>query len=170
MRPRISIRGFVRPSVRPSVRRSVRPSVRYTCAKTAFLGCFWPRWDPTLKQMINQHVLRASSITQSFHPSVRPSVSPYMSHDQYTQRHSPDASLPGRACFINRCLFYNEDMQLVLQLLHVRTLQPEFCQRESWWFSSHDRTQPHQHFVGAFYTIRLLQLSSWLPLKEMIFR
>ena len=49
--------------------------------------------------MINQHVLRASSITQSFHPSVRPSVSPYMSHDQYTQRHSPDASLPGRACF-----------------------------------------------------------------------
>ena len=22
-----------------------------------------------------------------------------MSHDQYTQRHSPDASLPGRACF-----------------------------------------------------------------------
>ena len=28
MRPRISIRGSVRPSVRPSVRRSVRPSVR----------------------------------------------------------------------------------------------------------------------------------------------
>ena len=27
----------------PSVRRSVRPSVRYACAKTAFLGCFWPR-------------------------------------------------------------------------------------------------------------------------------
>ena len=23
-----------------------------------------------------------------------------MSHDQYTQRHGPDASLPGRACFI----------------------------------------------------------------------
>merc|ERR1712121_157532 len=35
---------------------------------------------------------------ESSHPSVRPSVSPYMSHDQYTQRHSPDASLPDRAC------------------------------------------------------------------------
>ena len=23
-----------------------------------------------------------------------------MSHDQYTQRHGPDASLPGRACFM----------------------------------------------------------------------
>ena len=87
---RISIRG----SVRPSVRRSVGWSVRYACAKTVFLGCFWPRWDPTLKQMINQHVLRVfspvcSSICLSIH----------MSHDQYTLRHSPDASLPGRACF-----------------------------------------------------------------------
>ena len=82
------------PSVGPSVGRSVRRSVRYACAKTAFLGCFWPRWDPTLKQMINQHVLRVfspvcSSICLSIH----------MSHDQYTLRHSPDASLSGRACF-----------------------------------------------------------------------
>ena len=45
---RISIR-----SVRPSVRRSVRLSVHYACAKTAFLSCFGPRWDPILKQMIN---------------------------------------------------------------------------------------------------------------------
>ena len=27
--------------------------------------------------------------------SVRPSVSPFMSHNQYMQRHGPDASLPG---------------------------------------------------------------------------
>ena len=96
MRSRISIRGSVRPSVGPSVgpfvRRSVslsvRPSVRYASAKTAFLGCFWPRWDPTLKQMINQHVLRASSTTQSFHPSVRPSVSPYISRRPGTNHRS----------------------------------------------------------------------------------
>ena len=40
---------------------SVRRPVRYACAKTALLSCFWPRWDPTLKQMINQHVLRVFS-------------------------------------------------------------------------------------------------------------
>ena len=108
MRPRISIRGSVGPSVRPVVRLSVRlsvrpsvrltvpPSVRYACANIAFFGCFWPRWDPTLKQMINLHVLRVfspvcSSICLSIH----------MSHDQYTLRHSPDASLPGRACFFS---------------------------------------------------------------------
>ena len=84
------------PSVRPSVRRYVRPLRKWG---TAFLYCFWPRWDPIPKQMINQHVLRASFTTQSFYPSVRPSVSSYMSHDQYTQRHSPDAS-PGRACIV----------------------------------------------------------------------
>ena len=49
--------------------------------------------------MINQHVLRDSFTTRLFLPSVHLSVSPYMSHDQYMQRHSPDASLPGRACF-----------------------------------------------------------------------
>ena len=41
------------PSVRPSVCRSVRNA----CAKNKFFGCFWSRWDPTLKQMIHQHVL-----------------------------------------------------------------------------------------------------------------
>ena len=72
---RISIRGSVRPSVCRSVGPSVRRSVRHACAKNAFLGCFWPRWDPTLKQMINQHVF-----WESLHPSVRPSVSPYICH------------------------------------------------------------------------------------------
>ena len=37
----------------------VRWSVRYASAKTAFLSCFRPRLDPLLKQMINQHILRA---------------------------------------------------------------------------------------------------------------
>ena len=27
---------------------SVHPSFHYACAKTAFLACFWPRWDSTL--------------------------------------------------------------------------------------------------------------------------
>ena len=49
--------------------------------------------------MINQHAPRAPFTTQSFNPSVCPSVSPYTSHDQYTQVHSPDASLSGRACY-----------------------------------------------------------------------
>ena len=48
------------------------------------------------------HVLRASLITRSFHLSVRPSVSPYMSHVQYTRRHSPGASAPGRDCFADQ--------------------------------------------------------------------
>ena len=39
--------------------------------KTAFLGCFWPWWDSILKQIINQHVLRAPLL---LHPSVCPSV------------------------------------------------------------------------------------------------
>ena len=38
MRPRISIRGCVRPSVRPSVGRSVRPSVRDAFVKIAENG------------------------------------------------------------------------------------------------------------------------------------
>ena len=63
MRPRISIRGFVCPSVRPSIRPSVRPSVRYACAKTAFFGCFRPRWDPTLNLLRDKHDLRASITT-----------------------------------------------------------------------------------------------------------
>ena len=51
-----------------------------------------------MNQMIDKQVLKASFTSLTFHPSVCPLVSPYMSHVQYTQRHSPDASLPGRAC------------------------------------------------------------------------
>ena len=40
---RISIRGSVRPFVRPSLGPSLGPYVRYASAKTASLGCFWPR-------------------------------------------------------------------------------------------------------------------------------
>ena len=90
----------------PSVGRSVRPSVRYASAKTAFLSCFWPRWEPVLKQMINKHVFRASFTTKLFYPSICLSVYPNMSHDQLTQRHGPDASLPGRACFFFFYLFF----------------------------------------------------------------
>ena len=74
----------------PSVRPSVCWPIHYTRAKTAFFDCFRPWWGPFLKQMINQHVLRASLTSISFHLSVHPSVSPYMSHDQYMQRLSPD--------------------------------------------------------------------------------
>ena len=56
---RIYIRGSVRPSARPSIGRLVR----YACAKTVFLGCFWPRWIQIPKKMINKHVLRASFTT-----------------------------------------------------------------------------------------------------------
>ena len=73
MRPRISIRGFVRPSVGPSVGPSVRPSVgpsvRYACAKTAVFGRFRPRRDPTLNLLRDKHDLRAS-ITTLVVPSV----------------------------------------------------------------------------------------------------
>ena len=87
----------VYPSVRWSIRPSFRLSVRYACAKNEFPGCFWPRRDPMLNYMF--HVLSSSFITQSFQLSVCPSVSPYMSMVQYTQRHSPNASLPGWTCF-----------------------------------------------------------------------
>ena len=76
MRPRISIRGSIRPSIGPSVRPLVQPSVRYASAKTAFLGCFWPRWDPTLKQMINQPTCPSNClsiyVTWSIHAETRP--------------------------------------------------------------------------------------------------
>ena len=58
-----SVGPSIRQSVGPLVRPSVRMSIRYASAKTAFLGCFRPRWDPILKQMINQHVFRASFTT-----------------------------------------------------------------------------------------------------------
>ena len=48
--------------------------------------------------MIDKHVLRVSFTSQSIQLSVRPSVSPFMSHVQFMRRHSPDASLPGWAC------------------------------------------------------------------------
>ena len=49
-----SVRPSVHPPARPSVCSTVRLSVRDTCAKTAFLGCFWPRWDPLVYWMINK--------------------------------------------------------------------------------------------------------------------
>ena len=67
----IQIRG----SVRLSVGRSVP---RCAWAKTAFLGCFWPQWDPILNQMIDKHDLIASFSTLTFHLSVRPSFTPHV--------------------------------------------------------------------------------------------
>ena len=92
---RISIRESVFPSVRPSI----CSSIGYACAKTAYLGCFRPRWDPVLNQIINEKFLKASFNTLSFYQTVCPTVSPHMSHVQCTQRHSPDTLLPGRACY-----------------------------------------------------------------------
>ena len=55
---------------------SVGPYVRYASAKTAFLGCFWPRQDPILKQMINQptcsSICLSIHVTWSIHAETRP--------------------------------------------------------------------------------------------------
>ena len=98
MRPRISVRGFVRPSVcrsvRPSIHRSVTP-----VQKPRFSAVFGHdeilHWIYCETNMIWEPPL----LLLSFHLSVCPSVNPYVSHDQYTQRHSLDASLPVRACW-----------------------------------------------------------------------
>ena len=45
--------------------------------------------------MLREPHLLLSRLTRLFCPF----VSPYMSHDQYSQIHSPDASLSGRACY-----------------------------------------------------------------------
>ena len=76
----------------PSVCRSDGP---LRLCENRISRLFWPQWDPPL----TLNVLSASFTTLSFHLSDRPSVSLYISHVQYTQRHSPDASLPGRACW-----------------------------------------------------------------------
>ena len=83
------------PSVSPSDRPSVRPSITPVQKPAVFGHGAILHWI----EMIDKHVLSASFTTQSIHLSVRPSVSLFMSHIQYTHRHSPDASLPGRACF-----------------------------------------------------------------------
>ena len=53
--------------------------------------------DPILIQRINKRVLTAFFTTLSFHLFVHPSFSLFVLV-QYTHRHGPDASLPGRAC------------------------------------------------------------------------
>ena len=55
--------------------------------------------DPILIQRINKRVLTAFFTTLSFHLFVHPSFSLFVLV-QYTHRHGPDASLPGRACSI----------------------------------------------------------------------
>ena len=85
----------------PSVRPSVGPSVRNTCAKTAFLGWFRPRWDPVLNLMINKRVLRASFTILSLHLSVHLylHICHIFSAKVNTRKDaSPDTSLPGRTC------------------------------------------------------------------------
>ena len=56
---------------------SVGPSVRNACAKIVFRDLFWPWWNPILNITVNKRVLGASFTTDSFHLSIRPSVSPY---------------------------------------------------------------------------------------------
>ena len=89
---RIYIRGSVRPSARPSIGRLVR----YACAKTVFLGCFWPRWVPLLNRIIDMHVLRASFPPFCF-------ICLFIHRSLHL---GPEASLPGRACFVFCFVFF----------------------------------------------------------------
>ena len=88
---RISIRGSVRPSVRMSVTQVQKPRFSIVFGHCEIL--YWNKWST------NMFWEPPLLLLKSFHPSVCPSISRFMSHDQYTQRHSPDASLPGRACY-----------------------------------------------------------------------
>ena len=84
MRPLISIRGFVCRSV----------GLLRLCKNQVF-RLFLDTSRFYTESNDRQTSFKASFTTQLFHPSVCPFVSPYMSHDEYTQRHGPDASLPG---------------------------------------------------------------------------
>ena len=79
------------PLVRPSVHLFVTP-VQKPCFSAVFGHGEILLWNKSI-------ILRVSFTTWLFHPSFCPSVSPYKSHDQYMQRHSPYASLPGWACY-----------------------------------------------------------------------
>ena len=78
--------------------KKVCPSVLNACEKTAFLGWFRPGWYPVLNLMINKRVLRVSFTIQSLHLSVHIYLHICHIFSQYTQIHSSDSSLPGRAC------------------------------------------------------------------------
>ena len=92
---RISIRGSVRPSIRPSARPSVTPVQKPHFSDVLGHGevLKWNKWSTN---MFWECPLLLSRFTRLF-----VHLPPYMSHDQYTQIHSPDASLSGRACFHN---------------------------------------------------------------------
>ena len=105
-------------SVHPSLRPYLRPSIRWLVSRLVGRSV-----TPVQKPCFLAFLATVRSYTETndqptcfeillyystFHPSIRPSVSPFMSHDQYTQRHSLEASLPGRTCLlINKevCLF-----------------------------------------------------------------
>ena len=93
-----SVGRWVRRSVRRSVGRSVGRSVT-PVQKPRFSAVFGH--DQILDWIYceTNMIWEPPSLLLSFHLSVCPSVNPYVSHDQYTQRHSLDASLPVRACF-----------------------------------------------------------------------
>ena len=80
-------------SVRRSVRRSVRPS---RLCKNRVSRLFLA----TVRSYTETNDQPTCFESLSIRLFVHLSVHTYMSHDQYTLRHSPDASLPGRACFL----------------------------------------------------------------------
>ena len=89
----ISITGSVCRLVRPSlclyVTQVLRPRFLAVFGHNKIL--YWIKWS-------TNRFWEPPLLLLSFHLSVCPSVYPYVSHDQYTQRHSLDASLPVRAC------------------------------------------------------------------------
>ena len=98
--PFLDASSHLYPSVRPSVRRYVRPLRKCkNRVSRLFLATMRSYTESNDRQTCFESLLYYSS------------VSPYMSHVQYTQRHSPDASLPGRACYYKHTVLY------ILQLL-----------------------------------------------------
>ena len=96
----ISLHPSIRPSIHPSVRPSVTPvqnplsAISYQLSAISYqlsLGCFWPRWDPILEQMINQHILRASSAVSSICSSICLHICHMINsrRDTVRTRHSP---------------------------------------------------------------------------------
>ena len=95
------------------VYRSVRPSVHNACAKNRVSRLFLA--TVRFYTETNDQPTCFESLLYYF---TRLFV--HLSHDQYTQRHSPDASLPGRACF-----FFQ---------LATRRIRPPYCFSFDFWF------------------------------------
>ena len=85
MRPRISIRGYVRPSVRLSVCPSVRPSVRNAFFSNSRKWLkYYQNWIKTKPKQLRHPGLRVCpSVGLSVRPSFRPSVTHSLSSPKF---------------------------------------------------------------------------------------